>query len=37
VAVAANAVNAAANPPVMSACPARPARIGPVHPKPAAK
>jgi hypothetical protein len=31
-----NAVTAAEVPPTLSACPARPARIGPVHPKPMA-
>lgn len=36
-AVTANATTAAAEPPVVSACPARPARMGPVHPKPAAR
>ncbi len=34
-AATAKAVNAAANPPTVKAYPARPARIGPVHPKPA--
>src|ERR671919_935048 len=32
-----NARKAAPNPPVASPCPARPARIGPVHPKPASR
>lgn len=33
-AATANATRAAENPPTVSDCPARPARIGPVHPKP---
>lgn len=34
-AAATKEVNAAGAPPIVNACPARPARIGPVQPKPA--
>lgn len=32
-----NASNVPANPPIVNAVPARPARMGPVHPKPASR